>query len=128
MPREDTQFKPGNRFRFQPGQSGNPVGVSKLQQAFGNLLADCLAGKGTPDELAELVWKAARDREPWAIQLLFSRLAPEIKALRLVHSTEDKDGQFDFTRLSDAELGQMEGLLERAALGPGDDQGGEGAA
>jgi len=44
----------------QPGQSGNPKGRPKKGRTF----TDALEAKGTPAELAELAWKAARNGEP----------------------------------------------------------------
>lgn len=109
-----TRFKPGNPYRWQPGgQSPNPTGcVSKSRREFNRLFIDALAAGGTPEEAADLVWKAARAAEPWAIQLIFAKLAPETPSLRLIH--EKGDNEFDYSRLSDQQIEQLENILEQA--------------
>jgi hypothetical protein len=57
--------------RWSKGRSGNPKGRPKRGQAF----SDALRAHGTPDELAQLAWKAAREGAPWAIQMIFNRLS-----------------------------------------------------
>jgi hypothetical protein len=46
--------------RWNKGQSGNPTGRPKRGLAF----SETLRAQGTPDELAELAWKAAREGAP----------------------------------------------------------------
>jgi hypothetical protein len=95
--------------RFRKGHSGNPLGRPKHDHTF----TDALRSKGTPDELAELAWKAARDGAPWAIQMIFHRLEPQAAQVNLsqepnhVHPT-------DYSQLTTDEIQQLESLLERA--------------
>ena len=105
------------------GQSGNPKGRPKR----GNTLAEALREKGSAKELAELAWKAARAGEAWAIQLIFNRLEPVTTQLRLTHEVEHGE-QLDYTKLSDAEIEQLENLLERAGSPIAEIEGGEGPA
>jgi Family of unknown function (DUF5681) len=65
---------------WQKGQSGNPNGRPRR----GNTFTDALRAAGTPQELADLAWKAARGGEPWAITLIFGR--PEALPTELKHS------------------------------------------
>src|SRR5215208_4935102 len=65
-----TQFKQGNRYRWRPGQSGNPAGVARSLCQFKESFNEGLLGHRSADEVANLLWQAVRDREPWAIQAL----------------------------------------------------------
>jgi hypothetical protein len=108
--------------KWQPGQSGNPKGRPKKGRTF----TDALEAKGTPAELAELPWKAARNGEPWAIQMIFNRLEPQTTQLKLTH--EKSDGPtIDYSRLTDSEIEGLESLLERATGAIAKLEDGEGA-
>jgi hypothetical protein len=123
-----TQLKPGHPWRWQPGQSGNPSGKPRRQVEFERALADALAGdnpESRAEELANLVWAAARKGEAWAVQLLFTRLAPQ--PLKVEVSRGEQDDFFDPSRLNDAQLNQLVELLERAT-DPRAVEGGEGPA
>src|SRR5262245_49464308 len=78
-----TKFKPGNPHRWQPGQSGNPAGISRSRLQFEERFYQCLLEQGAADEAAALLWQCARNREPWAVQALLQRLAPETKQIHL---------------------------------------------
>ena len=106
------QRKPGNPWRFQPGASGNPAGTSKRRAEFERAFYEALMGQGTPDEAAKLLWSAARSKEPWAVQLLLQRLAPQESKFKLEVSRGQDE--VDFSRLTDAELEAVERILERA--------------
>jgi hypothetical protein len=67
--------------QWRKGQSGNPRGRPRR----GNSFSEALRSKGTPDELAEIAWKAARNGEPWAIQMIFNRMEPLTTQLFLTH-------------------------------------------
>ena len=116
-----TRFKPGNQYRFQPGQSGNAAGIARSRLAFEEAFYAALLGHGSAEEVADPLWDAARKREPWAIQAILQRLAPEAKQINITHGVQD-DAHIDYTRLSSEELDQLEGLLERAKIpvGAGD--------
>jgi hypothetical protein len=108
----EKRFKPGNPQRWQPGQCGNPEGVSRARAEFERAFYQALMQQGSPDEAAGLLWASARDREPWAVQLLLQRIAPETSKVRLeVARGQD---EIDFTRLSDAQLADLERILESA--------------
>src|SRR5690242_16055017 len=85
-----TRFQPGNRFRWQPGQSGNPAGVARNRLLFEECFYSALTEQGTAEEAASLLWECAREREPWAVQALLQRLAPETKQFKLTHGVEDE--------------------------------------
>jgi hypothetical protein len=95
--------------RWSKGLSGNPKGRPKRGEAF----TDALRANGTPEELAQLTWKAARDGAPWAIQLIFNRLEPQsAQSPNPQESPHPKST--DYTQLTADEIDQLEGLLERA--------------
>ena len=64
----NTQFQAGNRHRWQPGQSGNPTGVTRRRREFEERFHSALMEQGSAEEAARLLWGAARDHEPWAVQ------------------------------------------------------------
>jgi hypothetical protein len=108
----EKRFKPGNPQRWQPGQCGNPAGVPKARADFERAFYQALMQQGSPDEAAALLWTSARKHEPWAVQLLLQRIAPETSKVRLeVARGQD---EIDFTRLTDAELAELERILESA--------------
>jgi hypothetical protein len=87
-----------------------------------NLYA-ALLGQGSAEEAASLLWDAAREREPWAIQALLQRLAPEAKQINVTHGLEDEE-LIDYTRLSDEDLTALERLYECAKIPIGSSKGG----
>jgi hypothetical protein len=111
-PSPQTQLKPGHKYRYPPGVSGNPAGTSKARAEFERLFYAALMGQGKPDEAARLLWAAARKKEPWAVQLLLQKIAPDSSKLKL-EVTRGQD-EIDFTKLNDAEIEQLERILERA--------------
>jgi hypothetical protein len=109
-----TELKPGNPHRWQRGQSGNPAGRSKAKVQFDRMLADALMSpdpEARAQELSDLIWKAARDGEPWAVQLLFQRLAPQPLNVRM--EVEKHGDEIDFSKFTDEELEQFGRILER---------------
>jgi hypothetical protein len=122
-----TQFKPGNRHRWQPGQSGNPAGVSRSRLRFEESFYTSLMELGAPEEAASILWECARKREPWAVQALLQRLAPETKQ---IHSTPGNEDEpiIDYERLTQEELRHVEALLERATIPNEEGQDGVGPA
>ena len=121
----ETTFKPGNRFRWQPGQSGNPAGIARRRLRFEESFYTALIEQGSAEEAASLLWECVRKREPWAVQALLQRLAPEIKQVKLTHGVDDEP-TIDYTRLDDAELDQLERLMERAKIPVASGENGEG--
>ena|ERR1035438_9959159 len=109
----ETRFKPGNPHRWQPGQSGNPSGTERSRVQFEEAFYTALIGQGGPEEAASLLWESARKREPWAIQTILQRLAPQTQQIKLTHEVNDGNA-IDYTRLDDGEIQQLEKLLERA--------------
>jgi len=125
----DGHFKPGHDVgissRWQPGQSGNPAGSPRARRAFEAALMDALMAEGSPEECARLLWQAAReDKAPWAIQTLLQRLAPQTQNFKLIHERGEDHG-IDYSKLSDAQLQQLESLLEAAGVQPPQIEGGE---
>jgi hypothetical protein len=80
MKKQDTRFRPGvsgnEAAKWKPGQSGNPADKSKGRARFEDAFNEALITQGSPEEAAELLWQAARDKEPWAIQEVCRRFAP----------------------------------------------------
>ncbi|MGA2772542.1 MAG: hypothetical protein ABSG26_17160 [Bryobacteraceae bacterium] len=66
-------FRKGNPTAWQRGQSGNPTGKPAGLVAFELKFAEALAGQGTPEELAKLIWDSARKGESWAVLKLAER-------------------------------------------------------
>ena len=116
-PRRNVQqtFKPGNPHRWPPGVSGSPGGKSRGRRQFEEAFYDALMGEGTAEEAAKLLWECARSKEPWAVQLLLQRIAPQDSKLKLEVSRGEDDDGFDPRRLSDSELEQLTRLLKLAS-------------
>jgi hypothetical protein len=112
-PRRNTAqtFRSGNEHRWQAGTSGNPAGMPRTRVEFEQAFNAALLTEGSPEEAAELLWKAARAGEAWAIQNLCQRFAPQTQSLRLVHEKGSDDG-IDYTKLSDEQIRQLESILE----------------
>jgi hypothetical protein len=123
----EKQFKPGNPHRWPPGQSGNPSGIPRSRLKFEQAFYTALIEQGAPIEAALLLWECARAREPWAVQALLQRLAPETQRIKLTHEVENEQ-TIDYTRLTDAEIEQLESLLSRATTPVAETEGGESAA
>ncbi len=111
----ETRFKPGNPHRWQPGQSGNPSGIARSRLRFEEAFYTALIEQGAPEEAATLLWTCARAREPWAVQALLQRLAPQTQRIKLTHE-EEHETRIDFTRLGDAEIEQLEDFLSEPQL------------
>src|SRR6266849_3510257 len=110
MKKQDTRFKLGvsgnEAAKWKPGQSGNPAGTSKRRVEFEEAFNEALLTEGGPEEAAKLLWEAARGKEPWAIQELCRRFAPQTQSLQLIHEVEN--GSFDYTKLTDEQIQQLE--------------------
>ena len=128
--KRNTKFKPGvsgnETAKWKPGKSGNPAGKSKLRLRFQETFNEALITQGCPEEAARLLWEAARNREPWAIQELCRRFAPEAPSLRLVH--EVHEDEYDCSKLSDEQLQQLEAILGPVDTLPDTVTSGEGPA
>jgi hypothetical protein len=119
-----TKFKPGNQRRWQPGQSGNPAGIARSRLQFEESFYAALLDRGTAEEVASLLWESTRKREPWAIQAVLQRLAPESKQIKVTHGLQNETN-IDYSRLSTEELDQIQRLLERAIVPTGTVEDGE---
>ena len=68
--KRDTKFKPGvsgnETAKWGPGQSGNPAGKSKGRARFEEAFNEALITQGSAEEAAQLLWQAARGKEPSA--------------------------------------------------------------
>ena len=122
----EKQFKPGNRHRWMPGVSGKPAGVSQTRLNFEQAFNTALLTQGSPEEAAMLLWKAARNGEPWAIQNLCQRYAPQTQSLQLIHEVEH--GGFDYSKLTDEQIQRIEAIMEQAGAQPVSLEDGEGPA
>jgi hypothetical protein len=129
MRKQNTKFKPGvsgnETAKWKPGQSGNPAGKSKCRMQFEESFNEALISQGGPEEAAKLLWEAARSKEPWAIQELCRRFAPQTQSLHLIHEVEDD--QLDYTKLTDDQLRQLDAILKLANDQPAGSGQGEGA-
>ena len=128
MKNGNTKFKPGmsgnETAKWKPGQSGNPAGKSKRRIQFEEAFNDALLSEGGPEEAARLLWEAARGKEPWAIQELCRRFAPQTQSLHLIHEVENE--ALDYTKLTDDQLRQLDAILEQAGAQPPSTTGGDG--
>ena len=122
----ETMFAQGNPRRWTPGVSGNPAGKSRHRAQFEEAFNEALITEGSPEEAAKLLWEAARAKEPWAIQSICQRFAPQQQSLRLVHEV-DNDG-LDYSKLNDEQLQQLDTIFEQASLQPPALEGGESPA
>jgi hypothetical protein len=120
MRNKDMRFKPGvsgnQTAKWKPGQSGNPGGTSKRRVQFEESFNEALLTEGGPHEAAKLLWEAARAKEPWAIQELCRRFAPQTQSLQLIH--EVHEDQYDYSKLTDEQLHQLDAILENAGAQP----------
>lgn len=121
----DKQFTAGNPHRWPSGISGNPAGVSKLRANFERAFTEALVSTGSAEEVALLLWKAARKGEAWAIQSLCQRFAPETRSLRIIQ--EDNHEQIDYSKLSDDQLEALDAILRQASVEPPPAISGEGS-
>jgi len=119
--KRNTRFQPGvsgnAATQWQPGLSGNPAGKSKLRTQFEATFSEALVAEGSPEEAARLLWQAARKHEPWAIQELCRRFAPQTPSLRLIHE-EQPDDQLDYAKLTDEQLQQLDAIIQQAGDQP----------
>ena len=146
MKRKPTEISPQFRDtagRFLPGHpvgtntrwrnvSGNLAGNSHSRRAFEQAFYQALMGEGSPDEAAKLLWDCARNKEPWALQNLLGRIAPQEARLRITPEA-NTNGTYDLSRLTDTELDLFISLAARAAEGANNAtprliEGGEGTA
>ena len=129
MTKHDTRFKPGvsgnETTKWRPGQSGNPAGKSRRRMAFEESFNEALLAGGGPEEAARLLWEAARNKEPWAIQELTRRFAPQTQSLHLIHEVDDDT--LDYTRLTNDQLRQLDAIFEQAWSQPLSSKDGDGA-
>ena len=127
--KRDTRFKPGisgnETTKWKPGQSGNPAGKSKRRAQFEEEFNEALITGGGPDEAAKLLWEAARRKEPWAIQELCRRFAPQTDSLRMIHEVNDNE-TIDSSKLSDLQIQQLEAIVAQSRGQPGPAAGGKG--
>jgi hypothetical protein len=74
-PRRNTKqiLRAGHPHRWQPGQSGNPTGRPAALVEFEARYAEALVNEGSAEELARMIWKAARKGESWAVLKLSER-------------------------------------------------------
>jgi hypothetical protein len=125
----NTRFRPGvsgnEVAKWKPGQSGNPAGKSKRRALFEDAFNEALITQGSPAEAAQLLWEAARGKEPWAIQELCRRFAPQTQSLQLLH--EEDDDKLDYTKLTNEQLQQLDSILEQAGAQPASFECGESA-
>src|SRR5450631_323464 len=128
MRKQDTRFRVGasgnEAAKWKPGQSGNPAGTSKRRLQFEESFNEALLTEGGPEEAAKLLWEAARGKEPWAIQELCRRFAPQTQSLHLIQ--EVHDDKFDYSKLTDTQLQQLDAILGQADAELPSPENGEG--
>jgi hypothetical protein len=120
MRTQDTRFKLGvsgnQTAKWKPGQSGNPAGTSKRRVQFEEAFNEALISQGGPEEAAKLLWEAARGKEPWAIQELCRRFAPQTQSLQLLQ--EVNDDKIDYSKFTDEQLQQLDAIFDKARAQP----------
>ena len=126
--KRSTKFNPGvsgnEASKWRPGQSGDPAGKSKQRLQFEETFNEALITEGSPEEAAQLLWQAVRDKEPWAIKELCRRFAPQTQSLQPIHEVEHG---FDYSKLTDEQFAQLDALLEQAGAQPVSLEGGKGS-
>ena len=86
---------------------------------------EALLSEGGPEEAARLLWESARSKEPWAIQELTRRFAPQTQSLHLIHEVDND--KFDYSRFTDDQLRQLDAILGQAGTEPLLPEGGNGS-
>ena len=129
MTNRDTKFKPGKSgnetAKWKPGHSGNPAGKSKRRMQFEDAFNEALLSQGGPEEAAMLLWEAARSKEPWAIQELCRRFAPQTQSLHIIQDIEED--KLDYSKLTDNQIQQLDAIFEQAGAHPLSAEQGESA-
>lgn len=130
MKKRDSRFRPGvsgnETAKWKPGQSGNPAGKSKRRALFEEAFNEALITDGSPEEAAGLLWAAARNGEPWAIQELCRRFSPQPHTLHLIH--EEETHELDYTKLTEEQIDQLDRLLGQTEVQSIRAETGEGPA
>jgi len=125
-----TRFKPGvsgnETAKWKPGRSGNPAGKSKRRAQFEEAFNEALITEGSPEEAVKFLWEAARKGEPWAIQELCRRFAPQTESLRMIQEVNDET--IDYSKLTDEQIQQLEAILDQSCVRPTAVEGREGPA
>jgi hypothetical protein len=125
--KKNGKFQPGvsgnDAAKWRPGQSGNPAGKSRLRTQFEEAFNEALTTEGSPQEASKLLWAAARRGEPWAVQEVCRRFAPETRSLQLIHEVENV--RVDWSRLTGEQIEQLERILEQAEASPAIAEDGE---
>ena len=126
--KRDTKFQPGvsgnETAKWGPGQSGNPAGKSKARARFEEAFNEALITQGSAEEAAQLLWQAARRKEPWAIQEVCRRFAPQTQSLHLIQ--EVHDDKLDYSKFTDAQLQQLDAICKQAGAEPPSPENGDG--
>jgi len=76
-----SSVKTKNLKPFKKGEDSrrNPTGaLCKEAAAFSMKFRNALAKKGKPDELADVLWKHAKNGRPWAIDIILERLMGKV--------------------------------------------------
>ena len=120
MTKRSTRFQRGisgnEAAKWKPGQSGNLAGKSKQRVQFEEAFNEALITQGGPEEAARLLWEAARSKEPWAIQELCRRFAPQTQSLHLIHEADND--RLEYSKFTDDQLQQLQSICEQAGAQP----------
>ena len=81
--------------KWQKGVSGNVRGRPKK----GHSLSDALERAVNTDELAQIIWRRAKEGEQWAVVLLANKLMPT-DSLQRIAATEGRDVRIEVTYVS----------------------------
>src|ERR1039457_6555373 len=126
--KRDTKFKPGvsgnEPAKWGPGQSVNPADKSTARARFHEPFNEALITQGSAEEAAQLLWQAARGKEPWAIQEVCRRFSPQTQSLHLIQ--EVNDDKFDYSKFTDAQLQQLDAIFEQTGVEPPSPENGAG--
>jgi hypothetical protein len=84
-----SKFKAGSKYRWQPGQSGNPAGIAWSRLQFENVSMP-LCEQGAAEEAASLLWGSARKRVDDEPTVDYRRLSDEeIEHLERLRTSQD---------------------------------------
>jgi hypothetical protein len=129
MAKSSASFKPGHvgggaltggsPLWRKGGPSPNPTGKSKLRREFEQSFLLALEGTLSPRDLAEILSKAARNGEAFAISKLAELYLPSLRDKAAAEAAETEAGlQFDFELLTASERVDLEGLLAKCRKKP----------
>jgi hypothetical protein len=118
---------PAIRTDSSQGEAATRSGWGRLRARFEQWFYSEMTDPQIARDAFDALKAALRAREPWAHAIYWQRMLPP-DSLNVRVSRGNDYEQFDYTKLSDAELEAMERILERARVPIAQIEGGEIAA